>query len=185
MTQSFRRKPKFETEVNKNRSSFQIWFITMASETPLHFEVPYEDFTQEDLNQSKLTKAKGCLLSTVSSITSTLKFKFRLGDTAYKFVGTSSYSDSEVFYILGEFLQPDTTLTFCSVVDAISKLLPNDAPLSNEVWSFGVICVELAQQIPYSHSSQQKLARLLEHLAKSEKVTEKLHFGVSPCMVPT
>lgn len=161
----------------------------MASDTPLHLECEnavYEDFpTKEGSSQPRPPEAKGSLLSALSSITSQLRLRFRPESLAYKYTGTSSYSDTEVFLILRDFLQPDTTLSLRSVLQAISDLLPNDVPLSNEVWSLGVVCLELAQQIPYSHSSQQKLAQLLFYLAKSDKVIERFDVGVSPCMIPT
>ncbi|KAL2850447.1 hypothetical protein BJX68DRAFT_266656 [Aspergillus pseudodeflectus] len=52
-------------------------------------------------------------------------------------------------------------------------LLPENAPLSNEVWSAGTVIIEIAGQIPYSHPAQLKLATLVEHLSKAEKFIDK------------
>lgn len=91
---------------------------------------------------------------------------------AYKDVGGTGYSDSKVFLILRDFLQPDTTKSLAFTVESILDLLPKNAPMSNEVCSAGEVCLELAEQIPYHHPSQIKLARVVEELSRSAKVTQ-------------
>lgn len=147
--------------------------LRMMTERP---EDPYE----KDLTQPSSAEPKTGYFSAISSIRSTILSKFysESGSTAYKHTGTSEYSDHKAFLILGDFLQPDTTTSLGSALNSILDILPDRAPLSKEVWSFGVLCFEIAQQIPYSHPSQQKLARLLEGLKESEKVTEKIYFNV-------
>ncbi|PYI11091.1 hypothetical protein BO78DRAFT_382968 [Aspergillus sclerotiicarbonarius CBS 121057] len=63
--------------------------------------------------------------------------------------------------ILNDFLQPETETSL--------------APLSNEVYVVGEIVLELAQQIPYHHPSQVKLARVMEGLTTSPKLI------IGPC----
>lgn len=103
--------------------------------------------------------------SAVSSLLSSLKSKI---------TGKYTYSDEKVFVILRDFLQPDTTLSLVSAMESITEILPEGAPESTEVWSFGTICLDLAEQIPYHHPSHQKLARLLEYLGESTKLQGKL-----------
>jgi hypothetical protein len=69
-----------------------------------------------------------------------LKSKLTNQSYAYKYVGTTGYSDSKVFLILRDFLQPDTTRSLESTVQSILDLLPENAPMSDEVWSVGQIC---------------------------------------------
>lgn len=76
----------------------------------------------------------------------------------------------QTFALLRDFLQPDSTLTLEFTARSIENLLPGKAPLSTEVWDFGESCIEVAEQIPYHHPSQLKLAELLEYLANSPKL---------------
>ena len=95
-------------------------------------------------------------LSNMSSLD--LKIEIPTDALTYKF-----------FCILRDYLQPDTTLTLHSTALSVLELLPNDDPQSIEVAFFGETCVELAEQIPYHHPSQIKLAGLLESIGDSEK----------------
>ena len=84
-------------------------------------------------------------------------------------VPTASFCEN-LFPILLGCLQPDTAMTLKSTANSILDLLPEKDPNSTDVWSFGELCIELAEQIPYHHSSQLKLAGLLECLGKSTKL---------------
>lgn len=87
--------------------------------------------------------------------------------------GGTDYSDARVAAILRDFLQPDTKLTVLEAAKAILVLIPANASEYAEVCSFGEICVELAEQIPYHHPSQLKLAQLLHFLSTSPKFMYK------------
>lgn len=83
---------------------------------------------------------------------SSMKSKVRRQESAaYKTVGTTDYSDTKVFLILQDYLQPDTEMSLDSTVQSILALLPDNASLSNEVNNLGEVCLELAEQIPYHH----------------------------------
>ena len=75
----------------------------------------------------------------------------------------------KTYHILRDFLQQDSRLTIEDAAQAVLTLLPENAPLSTEVWEIGEICIELAKQVPYYHPSQLKLAELFEKLGKSTK----------------
>ncbi|KAI9860061.1 MAG: hypothetical protein M1813_006409 [Trichoglossum hirsutum] len=122
------------------------------------------DLKMEDFASIPSPKTK-----TTSSLISALKSKFGHKSTPYKTTGTSSSSTDKIFIILRDFLQPDAALSLESTAKSILDLLPEEAPLSTEVWSFGELCFELAEQIPYYHPSQIKFARLLEYLGRSTK----------------
>ncbi|RJE26956.1 hypothetical protein PHISCL_00657 [Aspergillus sclerotialis] len=100
---------------------------------------------------------------------SSVKSKFRHESSAYKTVGTTGYSDAKVSRILEEILQPNSKRSLEDTVQAILSLVPDNASMSNEVSDVGDVCLELAEQIPYHHPSQIKLARVVEKLARSEK----------------
>ena len=70
----------------------------------------------------------------------------------------------QTFDLLQDFLQPDTTLTMETTAQSVLTILGEQVPHSDEVWSFGEMCIEVAEQIPYYHPSQLKLVDLLEHL---------------------
>lgn len=75
----------------------------------------------------------------------------------------------QTLHILQDFLQPSSRLTIKDTAHSILALLPKNAPYSTEIWSFGETCIEIAEQIPYDHPSQLKLAALFEELGKSSK----------------
>ncbi|KAK2768831.1 hypothetical protein FQN54_000691 [Arachnomyces sp. PD_36] len=101
--------------------------------------------------------------------------------TAYNYVGTTAYSNSRVFLILRDFLQPRSSKSLDETVKSILNLLPENAPESDEVWCVGQVILELADQIPYYHPSQVKLARVMEQLCRSKKTTEANHKGMYFC----
>ena len=86
----------------------------------------------------------------------------------------------QTFKILCDFLQPKTSLTIESAARSILDILPDKDPESTDVWSFGETCIEIAEQIPYYHSSHIKLAALLAHLRVSTKVNSKYTLEVRP-----
>lgn len=89
------------------------------------------------------------------------------------------FSPFKVFLVLRDFLQPDSTMSFKSATKAISDMLPENAPASDQTLGIASVCFELAEQIPYHHPSQQKLARLVEKLSQLSKLTEKVVWKVS------
>lgn len=90
--------------------------------------------------------------------------KFELEDPTGEVIPTKTFN------LLREYLQPNSTPTKVSTAQSILDLLPQSAPLSNEVWLFGETVLELAEQIPYHHPSHLKLVLLLDHLGTSTKL---------------
>lgn len=78
--------------------------------------------------------------------------------------------NDETFKILRDYLQPGSSMTMKSAASALLGLLPEDAPFSTDVWVFGEMCLEVAEQIHYSHPSQMKLAALLEYLGRFKQL---------------
>jgi len=73
--------------------------------------------------------------------------------------------------ILRDFLQLDSQTSLNSASTSILALLPDGEPEGPSVCLLGDLCVQIAKQIPYSHPSQLKLARLIQQMASSPKVT--------------
>jgi hypothetical protein len=96
----------------------------------------------------------------------------------YRYAGTTDFRGTTVFQILKDFLQPDTETSLETTVESILKIVP-DAPLSDEVAMVGDIVLELAEQIPYRHPSQVKLARVMEGLTTSPKFMSGPYSSVS------
>ena len=92
----------------------------------------------------------------------------RLGDDEDPFA-PGSY-ETKSFAILQDCLQPDTRLSQESTANSILDLLPENEPYPGNVWDFGGLCIELAEQIPYYHPSQLKLAELLRYIGMSTKL---------------
>lgn len=106
-------------------------------------------------------------------LVSSMKSKLSHESSAYKTVGTTGYSDTKVFRILEDFLQPDSKKSLVSTVQSILALIPENASLSTEAYAVGEVFLELAEQIPYQHPSQIKLVRVIEQLSRSAKVTDE------------
>lgn len=83
--------------------------------------------------------------------------------------GRTDYTEAKMATILRDFLQPDSKVSLHEISREILALIPANAVNNAEVGSFGEICVELAEQIPYDHPSQLKLAQLLHSLSHSPK----------------
>lgn len=90
-----------------------------------------------------------------------------------RLAGTTNYTEANVAAILRDFLQPDAKMSLEAAAKSLLVMIPAHAPESAEVHSFGEICVELAEQIPYHHSSHLKLVQLLRHLSRSPKFTSR------------
>ena len=75
----------------------------------------------------------------------------------------------QTFDLLQDYLQPDSTMTIESAADSILNILPENDSSSMEVSSFGDACLDVAEQIPYYHPGQLKLADLLEYLGNYMK----------------
>jgi hypothetical protein len=88
-------------------------------------------------------------------------------------VGGTGYTEAKVASILRDFLQPDSKTTLQSAAQSLLVLIPSNASSNAEVRSFGDICVELAEQIPYDHPSQLKLVGLLQYLSTSPKFLDR------------
>ena len=61
----------------------------------------------------------------------------------------------KMFPILRDFLKLDKAMME-STANSILDLLPEKSPNSTDVWTFGEICIELVEQIPYHHPAQAR-----------------------------
>lgn len=93
--------------------------------------------------------------------------------------GRTEFTQHKVAAILRDFLQPDSKTSLESAAKSLLLLIPTNASEHAEVCSFGEICVELAEQIPYHHPSQLKLVQLLHYLSRSPKFMYKYERPVS------
>lgn len=89
--------------------------------------------------------------------------------------GRTEFTQPKVAAILRDFLQPDSKTSLESAVKSLLVLIPTNASGYAEVCSFGEMCVEIAEQIPYNHPSQLKLVQLLHYLSQSPKFIYKYH----------
>lgn len=78
--------------------------------------------------------------------------------------------DQQAFPILRDFLQPDSEQSLNPTSISILTLLADEDPNGKPMLFLGELFIELAEQIPYSHPSQLKLARLLQQMSLSDKV---------------
>lgn len=86
-----------------------------------------------------------------------------------RFEETENYSRSahKLCAILLGYFDPKNPTSLHSTAVSILGVLPKNKPESTEVWMFGELCIELAEQIPYHHPFQLKLVGLLEYLQLS------------------
>ena len=84
---------------------------------------------------------------------------------------TTDFRGTTFFKHLRDFLQPDTDKALWDTIDSILEIIP-EAPLSSEVLIAGQISLEIAEQIPWDHPSQMRLAQVMQALATSPKISE-------------
>lgn len=89
----------------------------------------------------------------------------------YCYSRTTDFRGTTVFKILREFVQPATEQTLWGTIHDIRAILP-DAPLSTEACITGDIILEIADQIPWHHPSQLRLAQIAHLLTTSSKLSE-------------
>ena len=77
----------------------------------------------------------------------------------------------KVFAVLNDYLDPESPLPLDLAVESLLKLLPTDAPDSEEICRFGEDCFELAEMTSYKTSAHSRLAQLLEALGLSSHFT--------------
>ena len=82
--------------------------------------------------------------------------------------------DNKIFHILRELVQSGSNAIVESTARSILALLPQDDQHSYEIWVFGTVCVEVAEQIPYMYPSHFRLAGLIEFLGGSTFFVTKL-----------
>lgn len=80
-------------------------------------------------------------------------------------------TQEKVFAVLNEYLDPESPLPLDLAVESLLKLLPTDAPDSEEICRFGEDCFELAEMASYKISAHSRLAQLLEALGLSSHFT--------------
>ncbi|EPE33597.1 hypothetical protein GLAREA_06610 [Glarea lozoyensis ATCC 20868] len=73
--------------------------------------------------------------------------------------------------IVQDFVQPTSTM---SVQEAVSRMIETFANYGHNIRSVGTFIITMAEQIPYWHPSQLKLARLLWTLGRSEERLRKI-----------
>ena len=96
------------------------------------------------------------------SISSALSLHFE--DDGFSGGKNDIYSDQKAFNILEPFLQPNGGIS----VEKASKLLLEILQPGCGILFGGLVC-EVSQQIPYQHTSQVKLVKLLQRLAELNK----------------
>ena len=69
--------------------------------------------------------------------------------------------------IIENYLQPKTAATLQRTSASILAILPKNEPCSSDVLTFGEVCIEFGERIPYHHPLQLKLVGLLEYLQLS------------------
>ncbi|TVY84807.1 hypothetical protein LSUE1_G000835 [Lachnellula suecica] len=101
-----------------------------------------------------------------SGISSLFKSKSKPLRPAASIPKNYSPNDYLVFRVLREFLQPDSDITLS---DAVSRVLEIFLDGYMDLRPINTVCIELAEQIPYSHPSHMKLARLLHAIGKNRQ----------------
>ncbi|KAH8694029.1 hypothetical protein BGW36DRAFT_361851 [Talaromyces proteolyticus] len=86
-------------------------------------------------------------------------------------------SDYKIFLILRDFLQPGSTI---KPDDAVSSALEVFPVGYSDLRSLNTVCLELAEQIPYDHPSQLKLASFLWLVGRRSKRVAKLQSKEKP-----
>ena len=78
---------------------------------------------------------------------------------------------------LQQYLQPQSAETLESITGKILDLLPEGATNSHDMGDFDIAVILIGEQIPYAHSSQVKLTRLMENLGHYGRFVSSDPFG--------
>lgn len=84
----------------------------------------------------------------------------------------------KIFRILEDFLQPDSEKSLEFFLQSILALVPESASGSTEVNDVDEVFLGLAEQISYQRPSKFKLARLVEQISRSAKLTDRPNLWV-------
>lgn len=93
------------------------------------------------------------------------------GREVKKAASNPDFTQEKVFAVLNDYLGPESPLPLDLAVESLLKLLPIDAPDSEEICRFGEDCFELAEMASYKASTHSRLAQLLEALGLSSHFT--------------
>ena len=110
-------------------------------------------------------------LSSTSTSQPGLSFPSQTPGTTMTTLNLSNPLDGEhtavkCFPALRDYLQPDSSITLLSTSKAVLTVLPSNDPLSEQQRTFSLLCILLAEQIPWHHPAQLKLAELLRHMGR-------------------
>jgi hypothetical protein len=104
--------------------------------------------------------------------TSSLEFEEKPNPNAeWDYAYSTDFRSTTVFKHLRDYMQPDTDITLWETIYAILRVLP-DAPLSTEAYMTGLVILEVAEQIPWHHPSQRRLAQVVHVLTTSSKLSK-------------
>lgn len=92
--------------------------------------------------------------------------------------GKRECTETKVAGILRDFLQSDSKMSLKKAAESLLVLIPANAPAHAEVFFFGEIVVELAEQIPYDHPPHLKFAQFLRFISRSPKFASKYYLLV-------
>lgn len=78
--------------------------------------------------------------------------------------------------IIENYLQPKTAATLQQTSASILARLPKNKPNSTEVLTFGEVCIDLGERIPYHHPLQLKLVGLLDYFQLSPHLCQIVEY---------
>jgi len=121
--------------------------------------------TEKETAQAAYLKDQRSLSAFFSRVKSVFP-KFLICTTDPEYIPTEySIGDYKLFIILRDFVQPNSTLALIDAVRLTLQINPN----GDDVVEVTGVVFELAEQIPYHHPGQQKLARFLWSVGRSEE----------------
>jgi hypothetical protein len=141
--------------------------------SPLGFPDPEKAEKTTSSEVEKTTRSNKSSLGMLSPFTS--KFKKTSSGDEPSIPRQFSPSDYKVFLILRDFLQPDSTVTLHDAVNRVLEVFPDQY---HNLRPINGVCFELAEQVPYLHPSQHKLAAVLYSVGKNPRRIEKSRFKV-------
>ncbi|OBT70379.1 hypothetical protein VE03_00114 [Pseudogymnoascus sp. 23342-1-I1] len=104
----------------------------------------------------------------ISAVLSSLKSKFKSQSPQFDLTTVKGYNRCEcsVFAVVENFLQPGSKITLEEAADSVIEIFPVG---HLDLTPINSVCLDLAEQIPYTHPSLFKLSRLLWMIGRNNR----------------
>lgn len=108
-------------------------------------------------------------VGSIPAVLSSLKSKFKSQSPPSDLTTPKGYDRYEysVFIVVEKFLQPHSNISIEEAADSVIEIFPAG---HSDLTPINSVCLDLAEQIPYTHPSLVKLSRLLWMVGRNKRL---------------